>query len=137
MSYDQIIKEDLLKLPLKGFINCHAGALPFYRGRNVLNWVLINGESEFGITVHYIDEGIDTGAILLKKELNISLKSYAHFRASIYPETSKFVRDVILDIIRGDDLILKSVSQDERQAKYRNYIGEEKIRELKKMLSNT
>ena len=42
-----------------GFLNCHAGALPFYRGRNILNWALINDEKEFGVTVHFIDEGID------------------------------------------------------------------------------
>ena len=45
-------------------INCHAGKLPFYRGRNILNWALINDENEFGITVHYVDEGIDTGPII-------------------------------------------------------------------------
>lgn len=67
MSFNQIIKERLFNLPDKGFINCHAGALPFYRGRNPLNWVLINGESEFGITVHYIDKGIDTGDIIEQK----------------------------------------------------------------------
>lgn len=64
MSFDQIIKKDLLEVAPKGFINCHAGALPFYRGRNILNWALINGETSFGITVHYIDEGIDTGDII-------------------------------------------------------------------------
>ena len=47
-------------------INCHAGKLPFYRGRNILNWALINDEKEFGITVHYLDEGIDTGDIILQ-----------------------------------------------------------------------
>ena len=60
-----------------------------------------------------------------------------HFRASIYPETSKLIRDVIMAIIRGDDLILKSVSQDERQAINRKYIGEEKINEIRKMLLKT
>lgn len=74
MSYNQIIKKDLMRNPPKGFINCHAGALPFYRGRNVLNWVLINGEKEFGVTVHYIDEGIDTGDIILQKKYSISKK---------------------------------------------------------------
>ena len=48
-------------------INCHAGKLPFYRGRNILNWVLINDEKEFGITVHYVDEGIDTGDIIWQR----------------------------------------------------------------------
>ncbi|WP_197739571.1 formyltransferase family protein [Vibrio taketomensis] len=38
----------------------------FYRGRNPLNWALINGESKFGITVHYVDEGIDTEILLNK-----------------------------------------------------------------------
>lgn len=71
MSFNQILKKEILKASKKGFINCHAGALPFYRGRNPLNWVLINGEKEFGITVHYIDEGIDTGDIILQKKYEI------------------------------------------------------------------
>ncbi|MEO2281125.1 methionyl-tRNA formyltransferase [Pseudoalteromonas pernae] len=64
MSFNQILKEAIISVPPRGFINCHAGALPFYRGRNPLNWALINGEERFGITVHYIDEGIDTGDII-------------------------------------------------------------------------
>lgn len=64
MSFNQILKKEIISFPRLGFINCHAGALPFYRGRNPLNWVLINGESSFGITVHYVDEGIDTGDII-------------------------------------------------------------------------
>ncbi len=66
MSFNQILKKKILESAPLGFINCHAGALPFYRGRNVLNWVLINDEKEFGVTVHYIDEGIDTGDIILQ-----------------------------------------------------------------------
>lgn len=72
MSFNQILKKEIIELPPKGFINCHAGNLPFYRGRNPLNWVLINDESEFGITVHYVDEGIDTGDIILQKQYAIS-----------------------------------------------------------------
>jgi len=53
-------------------INCHAGKLPFYRGRNILNWALINDEKEFGITVHYLDEGIDTGDIILQETYPIT-----------------------------------------------------------------
>ena len=72
MSYNQIIKKKLIDIAPKGFINCHAGSLPFYRGRNVLNWVLINDEKYFGITVHYIDEGIDTGDIILQEKFEIT-----------------------------------------------------------------
>lgn len=67
MSFNQILRKEILDAPSKGFINCHAGALPFYRGRNILNWALINDEKEFGVTVHYIDEGIDTGDIIRQK----------------------------------------------------------------------
>ena len=64
MSFDQIIRKQLMELPRLGFINCHAGKLPFYRGRNVLNWALINGETEFAVTVHFVDGSIDTGDII-------------------------------------------------------------------------
>jgi methionyl-tRNA formyltransferase len=64
MSFNQIVRQPIRELAPMGFINCHAGALPFYRGRNVLNWALINGEERFGVTVHHIDEGIDTGDII-------------------------------------------------------------------------
>jgi methionyl-tRNA formyltransferase len=72
MSFDQIFKNEIIKFTKMGIINCHAGKLPFYRGRNVLNWALINGEKEFGITVHYVDDGIDTGDIILQKTYPIT-----------------------------------------------------------------
>ena len=72
MSFNQIFKNKLINLPPLKTINCHAGKLPFYRGRNILNWVLINDESDFGITVHFVDEGIDTGKIILQENFQIN-----------------------------------------------------------------
>jgi methionyl-tRNA formyltransferase len=72
MSFNQIFKNRIINIPKLKTINCHAGKLPYYRGRNILNWVLINDDSEFGITVHYIDEGIDTGDIILQKTYPIT-----------------------------------------------------------------
>lgn len=72
MSFNQIIKEQMINLPQYKTINCHAGKLPFYRGRNILNWALINDEKEFGITVHYVDEGIDTGDIIVQETYPIT-----------------------------------------------------------------
>lgn len=72
MSFNQIFKNEIINVPKLKIINCHAGKLPFYRGRNVLNWVLINDEKEFGITVHYVDNGIDTGDIILQKTYQIT-----------------------------------------------------------------
>ena len=67
MSFNQIFRIEIINIPRYKTINCHAGKLPFYRGRNILNWALINDEKEFGITVHYVDEGIDTGDIILQR----------------------------------------------------------------------
>jgi len=72
MSFDQIFRTSILTASPKGIINCHAGQLPWYRGRNVLNWVLINDEPTFGVTVHYVDEGIDTGDIIVQRNYAIS-----------------------------------------------------------------
>lgn len=66
LSFNQIFKNEIINLPPLKTINVHAGKLPFYRGRNVLNWALINGENEFGVTVHYVDEGIDTGDVIVQ-----------------------------------------------------------------------
>lgn len=72
VSYDQIIRKPLLESAPKGFLNFHAGKLPEYRGRNIINWALINGERELGITAHYMDEGIDTGDIVLQRLISIA-----------------------------------------------------------------
>lgn len=66
MNFDQIFKTDMINIPPLKTINCHTGKLPYYRGKNTLNWSLINGESDYGVTVHYVDEGIDTGDIILQ-----------------------------------------------------------------------
>ncbi len=71
VSYDQIFRSALLAIPKNGAINLHAGDLPRYRGRNVVNWALINDEKRLGITVHYVDDGIDTGDIILKHYIPI------------------------------------------------------------------
>lgn len=71
MSFNQILRKEIIDAAPLGFINCHAGALPFYRGRNPLNWALINDESYFGVTAHYVDEGIDTGDIIIQHKVDI------------------------------------------------------------------
>jgi methionyl-tRNA formyltransferase len=71
VSYDQIVRRPLLTAAPLGFVNFHAGRLPRYRGKNVVNWALVNGETDIGMTGHYMDEGIDTGDIILQRTLPI------------------------------------------------------------------
>jgi methionyl-tRNA formyltransferase len=73
MSFDQIFRDAIRGAAPLGCINCHAGALPFYRGRNVLNWALINGEPRIGVTVHHVDDGIDTGDIIVQDFCDLSV----------------------------------------------------------------
>jgi methionyl-tRNA formyltransferase len=102
MSFNQIFKSDIINVPKLKTINCHAGKLPFYRGRNILNWVLINDEKEFGITAHYIDEGIDTGDIILQKVLPITDNdNYNRLLEIAYDECANILYDAI-KIIQDD-----------------------------------
>lgn len=102
MSYDQIIRNKLLQIAPLGFINCHAGALPFYRGRNVLNWALINGEKQFGITVHYIDEGIDTGDIIKQEFIEITADDdYGTVLKKAEENCPRILQDALCDIAAG------------------------------------
>lgn len=71
ISYDQILRRQVRETAPHGAMNAHAGKLPYYRGRSVLNWVLINGEQEIGLTVHQMDDGIDTGDIIQQTTLPV------------------------------------------------------------------
>ena len=103
MSFDQIFKKKILNAAKHGVINCHAGMLPFYRGRNILNWVLINDESEFGITVHHVDQGIDTGDILeIVKVDSDKFENFIELREYLSGVMLKLMIKTISSIKKGD-----------------------------------
>ncbi len=70
-GFSAILKRPLMDVPEHGTINLHAGALPRYRGGSPLNWQMINGEREAGISVIRLDEGIDSGPILAEARIPI------------------------------------------------------------------
>lgn len=102
MSFNQIFKSRLFNYPRHGTINCHAGKLPFYRGCNILNWALINDEKEFGITVHYVDDGIDTGDIILQEVFPITDDdTYQTLLDTAYRECPRILASAIQLIMNG------------------------------------
>lgn len=114
MSYNQIFRNRIYSLPRYKTINCHAGKLPFYRGRNILNWALINDEKEFGITVHYVDEGIDTGDIIIQETYPITdADDYGTLLQVAYRECPKLLYEAIKKIQSGDTSCItqKSISE--------------------------
>jgi len=73
IAYGQLLSPEILAMPKLGCINVHGSILPKYRGAAPLQWSLVNGESETGITTMLMDEGMDTGAMLLKGYTPIQL----------------------------------------------------------------
>lgn len=71
IAYGQIIPARLLSIPKYGWINLHASLLPKYRGAAPINWAIANGETRTGLTTMRIDAGMDTGDILVQREIGI------------------------------------------------------------------
>src|SRR5574340_712831 len=72
VAYGKILPPSLLKLPPLGCVNVHASLLPQYRGAAPIQWALINGDKKTGITTMFMDEGMDTGDVILQEEVQIS-----------------------------------------------------------------
>jgi methionyl-tRNA formyltransferase len=66
-SYSMMLPPSVLAVPAKGAVNVHGGLLPQYRGGHVTQWAIINAEREFGVTLHYIDEGVDAGPVIAER----------------------------------------------------------------------
>lgn len=71
VAYGQILPPQVLAIPRYGCINVHASLLPKYRGAAPIQWAILNGETETGVTTMFMDKGLDTGDMLLKKRVPI------------------------------------------------------------------
>ena len=71
VAYGRILPKEILEIPKLGCINVHASLLPKYRGAAPIQWAVLNGDKTTGITTMYMDEGMDTGDMILKEEVTI------------------------------------------------------------------
>lgn len=71
IAYGQILKKNLLEIPKYGCINVHVSLLPKLRGAAPINWAIINGDKKTGVTIMFMDEGLDTGDIIDVKEFEL------------------------------------------------------------------
>ena len=76
-AYGKILPVDILELPRLGCINVHSSLLPKYRGAAPINWAILNGEDESGVTIMYMAEGLDTGDMIAQEKTPISLEDTA------------------------------------------------------------
>ena len=71
VAYGKILPKEVLEIPKLGCINVHGSLLPKYRGASPIQWAVLNGDKETGITTMYMDEGMDTGDMILKEKVTI------------------------------------------------------------------
>ena len=113
-AYGKILPGSIINLPPLGTINVHGSLLPKYRGAAPIQWALINAETETGVTIMQMDEGIDTGDILLQDKISISPGDTAGTLSVKLAELGGAALGQALDLLRQDKL--KPLKQDEKQA---------------------
>lgn len=122
-----IIPAEILSYPKHGSIQYHPSLLPKHRGRSAINWAVIQGEKRTGLTVFWVDEGIDTGPILLQKEVEISeddTTGTLYFN-KLFPLGVEALMEA-LDLVKEGKA--PKIPQDESQATYEPPCGEEHAR---------
>ena len=119
--YRKILSKEILNIPRLGCINIHPSLLPYYRGPAPTAWALLNNEKEVGLTIHYMDEGIDAGEILVQKKVPIHPDETGF---ELYDKCMSIGAELLIS--NFDDLINQDISskpQIGRGSYYGKFIG--------------
>ena len=122
-AYGKILPVDILELPPMGCINVHSSLLQKYRGSAPINWVILNGEDETGVTIQYMAEGVDTGDIIAAEKTLISLDENAqelYYRLADIG--AKLVTSVVADMAAGT---IQAHPQDHEKASHAPMLSKE------------
>lgn len=115
-AFGQLLSEEILNMPRLGCINIHASLLPAYRGAAPIQWCVINGEEKTGVTIMQMAKGMDTGDILLQKEVVLDEKETGGSLFDRLMETgAELIVEVLPKIEAGE---LTPVVQKEELATY-------------------
>jgi len=114
VGYGRIIPQWMIDLPRLGNLNLHASLLPKYRGAAPIQWAIASGESVTGVTTMRIDAGLDTGDILMQREISIALEDTAEL---LGPKLASIGADLMVETLRGlENGQLRAIPQDDSQA---------------------
>ena len=97
-AFGQILSQALLDVPKMGTVNVHASLLPAYRGAAPINWCILNGETKTGVTTMLTDAGVDTGAMLLRRETDIGETETA---AELSARLSQLGAELLIETLKG------------------------------------
>ena len=115
-AFGQILSKEILDMPKYGCVNIHASLLPKYRGAAPINWAIINGEKETGVTIMQMNEGVDTGDMLSHVVVPIAPKETAE---SLFDKLAKAGAKLIVETLpklEAGEII--PVPQDESQSSH-------------------
>ncbi len=115
-AFGQILSEEILNMPKYGCVNIHASLLPKYRGAAPIQWSIIDGEKETGVTIMQMDKGLDTGDILFQKKVPITEEETG---ASLFDKLaeagSELIVEALAKIEKGE---VTPVKQDDNNSCY-------------------
>ncbi|MFS8857625.1 methionyl-tRNA formyltransferase [Synechococcus sp. H55.7] len=116
VAYGQILPPAVLQMPRLGCVNVHASLLPAYRGAAPIQWAIANGETETGVTTMLMDEGLDTGAILLQAKLPIGPEQTGLELASQLAQLgAELLVETLVKLEKGE---ITPIPQDDSRATY-------------------
>lgn len=122
-AYGKILPKEILEIPPLGCINVHASLLPKYRGAAPIQWAVINGEKETGVTTMYMAEGLDTGDMLMAEKTGIGPEETA---GELHDRLSRIGADLIVRTLRAAEHgTLKRTPQTEENTCYASMLTKE------------
>ncbi|MEK6778209.1 MAG: methionyl-tRNA formyltransferase [Candidatus Deferrimicrobiota bacterium] len=123
VAYGHILPKSILDIPAHGCVNVHASLLPKYRGAAPINWAVVRGEAVTGVTIMKMDVGMDTGPMLLARELPIGDDDTAE---TLFPKLSLLGVEALLEALRRlHDGTLPEIPQEDPLATYAPMIRKE------------
>ncbi len=122
-AFGQLLSKEILDMPKYGCINVHASLLPKYRGAAPIQWAIINGEAESGVTIMQMDEGLDTGNMIMKSVVPIEKEETGRSLHDKLAEAgAKLCVDVLDRIENGE---INAIEQNNEDATYVKMISKE------------
>lgn len=123
VAYGQLLSQEILDIPKHGCINVHASLLPKYRGAAPINWAIVNGETESGVTTMYMAKGLDTGDMIMKSQVDIPLHMTGGELHDLLSEKGKYLILRTLKAIEKNDI--KREVQDDNLSSYAPLLNKE------------
>lgn len=128
LAGNEIFKKEFINIPPKGCLNLHTALLPKYRGLMPTFWALKNDEEYTGVSVFFVDEGIDSGDIIIQKKLKIGAKT----QAQLIKETKKLGVDAIVEAVNAiNKNNVNIIKNDDRDMTYFSFPTKKDVKDFK------